>query len=163
MQELKSALEDAGYKDVVTYIQSGNVLLDSPKSATAIAKHAETLVSNTFGVESRVAVFTTQEWLEVVDRAPSWWGHDNAWKHNLIAPIPPISVADTINAIGELKPDIERIAEGQHVLYQSLSWQYFGRTTSGKLASNSIYKQVTIRNYNTSIKLSAMLKERGKH
>ena len=33
MPKLREALEDAGYKDVQTYVQSGNVVLSTSKSA----------------------------------------------------------------------------------------------------------------------------------
>lgn len=37
MAQLRTLLEDAGYDGVRTYIASGNVILDGPKSRTAVA------------------------------------------------------------------------------------------------------------------------------
>lgn len=59
--------------------------------------------------------------------------------------------------VGELKPDIETIEPGNGVLYQSMSLKMFGRTTTGKLVSNPIYKKITVRNYNTVTKLFSLL------
>jgi uncharacterized protein (DUF1697 family) len=66
-------------------------------------------------------------------------------------------MTDVVQAIGSLKPDIEAMAPGQGVLYQSMSRELFGRTTTGKLVSSPIYKQMTIRNYNTVTKLLTLL------
>lgn len=64
---------------------------------------------------------------------------------------------ETIRAIGELKPDIEAAEPGNCVIYQSMSFKFFGRTTTGKLSSSSIYKKMTVRNYNTATKLLTLL------
>lgn len=49
------------------------------------------------------------------------------------------------------------------VLYQSLSWEKFSRTTGGKVAPKPIYKRMTIRNYNTATKLQALLHNEANH
>ena len=69
----------------------------------------------------------------------------------------PYDMDEAAAAIGELKPDIETIEPGNGVLYQSMSLKIFGRTTTGKLASNPIYKRITVRNNNTVIKLLSLL------
>ncbi len=71
--------------------------------------------------------------------------------------IKPFNMDEVIAAIGQLKPGIEMIEPGDGVLYQSMSRALFGRTTTGKLASNPIYKRMTVRNYNTSMKLLGLM------
>lgn len=41
MSELKVCFEDLGYQNVSTYINSGNILFTSSKSAAALAKEIE--------------------------------------------------------------------------------------------------------------------------
>ena len=52
MAELRALLEDAGYGNVRTYIASGNVLLDGPRSRAQAAGELERLVANAFDVET---------------------------------------------------------------------------------------------------------------
>lgn len=154
MAELRTALEQAGCKNVRTYIQSGNVFFDAePQDTTALAKKVARVLEQDFHLPVGVAVFSKKMWQAVIDEAPKTWGADPAWKHNLIIVLPPCTTQEVVTAMGELKLDIEAMTPGQGVLYQSLSWDKFGRTTGGKLASNPIYKQVTVRNYNTATKL----------
>jgi hypothetical protein len=62
-------------------------------------------------------------------------------------------------AAGNLKPEIEMLAPGPGVVYQSLSLQFYGRVTSGKLASHPIYRRFTVRNHNTTLRLAELLRE----
>lgn len=154
MNELRSALEKCGLENVHTYIQSGNVFFSSAESdKLKLAQLVEDCVLANFNVRAKTVVFTKGEWQKIIAAAPDWWGKDSEWKHNLLVVIPPYDMDEIVKAVGVLKPDIEAMAPGEGVLYQSMSIRLFGRTTTGKLASNSIYKQLTIRNYNTATKL----------
>jgi len=154
MAELRTALEKAGFKNVRTYIQSGNVFFDAvPQDPLILAKKVEQVLEHDFKLPVGVAVFSRSMWQAVIAHAPKSWGADSNWKHNLIILLQPCTTAEVIEAVGALKPDIETMAPGEGVLYQSLLWEKFGRTTGGKLASNSIYKRMTIRSYSTATKL----------
>lgn len=158
MADLKAALTEAGLTDVRTYIQSGNVLFRAAAADTMqLARQVEQVIQDRFQLQVDVVVFSKQQWQKVVDNAPKWWGKDSAWKHNLLILLPPFAMPEVVKAVGELKPDIESMEPGEGVLYQSMSLKLFGRTTTGKLASNPVYKRMTIRNYNTSIKLLDLL------
>jgi uncharacterized protein (DUF1697 family) len=70
MPELREALEDAGYDDVRTYLQSGNVVLTSPGSAKKVARDCERLIADRFGLEIGVVARTRNELAKVVKRNP---------------------------------------------------------------------------------------------
>jgi uncharacterized protein (DUF1697 family) len=158
MAELRDALAAAGIDNVRTYIQSGNVLCTAPKGeGHTLATQIEAIIADQFTLKVEVAVFSKPEWKKVIAEAPKTWGVDTTWKHNILIMIGSHDMQAVIAAIGELKPDIERADAGEGVIYQSLSLAQFGRTTGGKLASNPVYKRMTIRNYNTATKLLALL------
>jgi uncharacterized protein (DUF1697 family) len=56
MAELRSLLEAAGYGAVRTYIASGNVLLDCPRSGAAVVGELERIVADGFGVDTTAIV-----------------------------------------------------------------------------------------------------------
>lgn len=154
MSELKSALGAAGYDDVKSYINSGNIIFSSSSSdTTKLALDVEAIIEKHFGFHVDVVVLTQSTWAQIIKEAPQWWGHDETRKHNMLIFLKPTDVAEAMKAIGALKPDIESAQAGSGVVYQSLSIKDFGKTTTGKLASSTIYKQMTIRNYNTAVKL----------
>lgn len=157
MPALRQALTDTGFNNVRTYIQSGNVLFRSTNTdRRQLTQTIHECIKSTFDLDVEVVLFTKEEWHKIIINAPTWWGADTEWKHNLLILLPPIRAAEAIDAIGTLKPDIEAVLPGKGVVYQSMSFKLFGRTTTGKLASNPIYKKMTIRNYNTATKLLAL-------
>jgi uncharacterized protein (DUF1697 family) len=70
MPKLREALEAAGFDDVQTYVQSGNVVLSSPASPTAVARKCERVIADTFGHDVSVVVRTRAELAKVVQRNP---------------------------------------------------------------------------------------------
>ena len=154
MLELKECLESSGFTNVRTYIQSGNVLFSSNEIDTwGLSEKIKASVEKRFKMQIGVVVFSKMEWQTILKNAPKDWGGDKNWKHNLLVLLKPYDMLQATMAIGELKPGIEALATGEGVLYQSISVKMYGRTTTGKLASNPIYKKMTVRNYNTSVNL----------
>jgi|ERR671924_2037741 uncharacterized protein (DUF1697 family) len=70
MPELRDALEAAGFEDVRTYLQSGNVVLTTKASAEQVARRCEEQIAERFGLEIDVVVRTRQELAAVVRRNP---------------------------------------------------------------------------------------------
>ena len=70
MGELREALEEAGFEDVRTYLQSGNVVLDSTAKREGVQRKVERLVAERFGLEIAVVVRTRAELAAIVKRNP---------------------------------------------------------------------------------------------
>jgi uncharacterized protein (DUF1697 family) len=70
MPELRALLTEAGFKDVQTYVQSGNVVLTSGVSANRLGAQCEKLIADRFGFDVDVIVRTADELAEVVRRNP---------------------------------------------------------------------------------------------
>lgn len=66
MAELRDACADAGFGDVRTYINSGNVVFQGPGTATQAARKVETLLAKSFQVEVPVIVRTAADWARYV-------------------------------------------------------------------------------------------------
>lgn len=158
MADLKAAIEAAGFTDVSTYINSGNVIFSSDEiDKINLAKAITGIIDKTFDLDVKTVVFSADDIAAVVKQMPKGWGSDPEWKYNTLFLIPPYNSSDIIAEIGELKPGIEILEKGEGVLYQAVEFKSFGRTRTGKLASMRCYQQMTIRNYNTTMKLHALL------
>jgi uncharacterized protein (DUF1697 family) len=70
MAELRAALEESGFEDVQTYLQSGNVLLSSTAKPESIARKCERLIAAKFGLDIAVVARTRAELAKVVERNP---------------------------------------------------------------------------------------------
>jgi len=158
MAELKTVLAEAGFSNVVTYLQSGDVIFSSGITNTIeLANRIHEVIIEMLGLDVDVIVFSKSEWASIIRKAPVWWGSNKEWKHNLLVLLKPFDIDEAIRAIGELKPNIEAAEPGNGVIYQSMSLKFFSRTTTGKLSSGPIYKRITVRNYNTATKLLTIL------
>lgn len=70
MPELRAALEDAGFVDVGTYVQSGNVVLSGTATPDTVARACERLIADRFGLDIAVVVRTRAQLARVVARNP---------------------------------------------------------------------------------------------
>jgi uncharacterized protein (DUF1697 family) len=70
MARLREALEEAGFSDVTTHLQSGNVVLSSKTKPEQTARKCERLIEDEFGLEIDVVVRTPAELARVVERNP---------------------------------------------------------------------------------------------
>jgi len=70
MPELRELLEGAGFADVRTYAQSGNVVLSSRASPERVGRECEQQIASRFGLDIKVVVRTRDELAEVVRRDP---------------------------------------------------------------------------------------------
>ena len=70
MPELRALLTSAGFDDVRTYLQSGNVVLTSNASPEEVARECERQIVGRFELDIAVVVRTRGELAEVVGRNP---------------------------------------------------------------------------------------------
>ena len=70
MPDLRAALADAGYEEVRTYVQSGNVVLDGDASAAELERDLQALIADRCGVDTPVLVRSAEELAGVVERNP---------------------------------------------------------------------------------------------
>jgi uncharacterized protein (DUF1697 family) len=70
MPELRAALEDAGFQNVRSHLQSGNVVLESRATSTSVARKCEKVLKERIGVGVPVVVRTRAELAAVVKRNP---------------------------------------------------------------------------------------------
>jgi uncharacterized protein (DUF1697 family) len=70
MPELREALEDAGFKDVRTHLQSGNVVLTSTAKPESVASKCKKVISERFRLDIPVVVRSRAQLAAVVKRNP---------------------------------------------------------------------------------------------
>jgi uncharacterized protein (DUF1697 family) len=70
MPQLREALEESGFEDVSSYVQSGNVVLSSTATAKSVGAEVERLLAKRFDLDIRVVVRTRAQLAAVVKRNP---------------------------------------------------------------------------------------------
>ncbi len=158
MPELKAAFEDKGYRDVITYINSGNVVFSSSNdNKENLRKECESAISDRFKLNILVTIISAEELSAALKNAPAWWNEDSQSKHNAIFVIPPATATEIIEQVGSIKPEYEQIGYYGQVIFWSAPIKTFSRTRWAKIVGNSAYNSVTIRNANTTKKLLQLL------
>jgi uncharacterized protein (DUF1697 family) len=158
MADLKSCLEDDGLEDVVTYIQSGNVLFGSRGSSlTELTDRIEALLSATFGYEASVVLRSRSQMRATVDRAPAGFGDDPArYRYDAIFLKAPLTARSAMKSV-PTKEGVDRADVGPGVLYFSRLTSRATQSRLGKIVGTPAYRNMTIRNWNTTMKLAQML------
>ena len=70
MPRLRAALEAAGFGDVRTYVQSGNIVVASAAKADSVARKAHAVIEAEFGLDIAVVTRTRAQLAKVVERNP---------------------------------------------------------------------------------------------
>jgi uncharacterized protein (DUF1697 family) len=126
MPKLRSLLEEAGYGDVQTYIASGNILLDGPRSGTAVARELERIVAGEFRVDTIAIVRKPAELATVVSEHP--FGGDISRSHVVFLAKRPTAKAAKRLAETDHSPD-RGVLAGKNVYVQ-----YGGGVQSARLS-----------------------------
>ena len=157
MSALKAAFEEEGFVSVSTYINSGNILFESPMDAAAVQVACEALIERRFQMSVRVGVVGAGEWAEAIASAPAWWGSEPDATHNALFVIPPMTAAEAIALVGEARPEYEKLAFHGNVIFWTASRKGYSRTRWSKIVFNKpVYQAITIRNANTARKLAEL-------
>lgn len=70
MKELKAVFEEQGHREVVTYIQSGNVVFDGTGTAAALAKDLSSAIEDAFGLQTPVVLRSRAQLEQVIATNP---------------------------------------------------------------------------------------------
>jgi len=160
MSDLRQIFINAGFNNVSTYINSGNVIFETNIIRIIdISKLCESLLWKKLKISAGVAVISADDLNDSLNHAPAWWNNDSNSKHNAIFAIEPASVEEVFKEIGEIKPDYEKIAYYGDVIFWSAPIETFGRTRLSKIVGTNTYGKITIRNANTATKLRDLTRD----
>lgn len=158
MPELRSLLTEAGFGDVRTYVQSGNVVLSSELEPDALAVRAEELIAGRFGFDVDVIARTRDELAAVVKRNPLDGIAVNPKRYQVSfldrEPDP-----EVLDRLATLAADQERLVAIGRELY---AWHPGGVARSklwAKLAGTGLGVRATTRNWTTVTTLLGMADE----
>ena len=158
MPALKSCFEANGFEDVVTYIQSGNVVFASPETrAVGLTRRIEAMLAESFAYQATVVVRNRTQMRAIVDRAPKGFGAEPArYRYDVIFLKQPLTAKVAMKSV-PTKPGVDEAHAGTGVLYFSRSIEKATQSRLNKIISSPIYPNVTIRNWNTTTKLVRMI------
>lgn len=157
MSRLKSVLENLGHTNVVTYINSGNVIFDS--SSLPDRSYIENMLEKEFGFRIPALVVTAEDIVRIAEAIPQNWDNDrDSQKSDVIYLFEEIDKPEIIDKIG-VKPDIETFTYVGGAVLANISRKDQTKGSLLKLIGTPLYKQMTIRNITTARKLAELVKQ----
>ncbi len=158
MADLRVCFKDAGYDDVRTYIQSGNVVFGSgERDREALRGALERLLAEAFDYAATVELRDRSELEAVVDAAPSGFGTDrDTYRYDVLFLLPPLTSEEVLEVL-KLRDGVDDAWPGPGVVYVSRKAALASKSGLSKIASHPFYQRMTIRNWNTTTKLLEMM------
>ena len=155
MLELRAALEVDGFRDVKTYVQSGNIVLTSKAVPERVAQRVGALIKKEFGHNIAVVVRSHAELKAIVRRNPLGKVAKNPKRH-LVTFLGSALPAKIKTKLGEVAGAEERFAVHGKEIY---SWHPEGVGRSPlweRLGGKALGVTATARNWDTVTTLLAM-------
>ena len=157
MAFLKEVLEKGGFANVKTYIQSGNIVLQTELSPTQISQKVHQLIKENIGAELSVIVKTADEIAQVLSENPFTDGYD-------IKRVFFTLFNDELSQALANELKTQDFGEEKFDFTKKAMYMYLPKDAScSKLSNNFLEKKLkivaTTRNFNTLNKLVTMARE----
>ena len=160
MSELRELIARAGFTNVRSYINSGNLLFESDAPAEDVAQVVEDILERNYDFPIRLAILTGEDYLAELSGLPDWWHGDIARRDALFYTrgLDRDHVRERIEAM-ELGDEAVHFGESA-VFWGKFDEKEFLKTAYHKrLLREDFYRQVTIRSGATVEKIAAMLSQ----
>lgn len=160
MADLKKSFEDMGFENVKTYIQSGNVLFNSDENNLAeLEKEIEKVLSEKFNYISKVVIISQEQLERVVRNIPKDFGvYVQDYRYDVLFLKLPLTAEEALTQI-KIREGVDTVSAGEGVLYFSRLISKAGQSYLNKIVGTAVYREMTIRNWNTTSKLLELCKD----
>jgi len=159
MAELKGYLEELGFESVKTYINSGNVLMDSDKSPQQIADLIEDLLPKKFRLDSsmiKVLVLSHDNLRSIISHAPKGFGTEPDMYYCDVIFLMGITTEEALSVFVP-REGVDHIWPGEGVVYSQRLAAERVKSRLNRIVGTPAYKSMTIRSWSTTTKLLALL------
>jgi uncharacterized protein (DUF1697 family) len=155
MAGLRELLTGAGYADVATYVQSGNIALTAAAKPTQLESELAALIEERFGFAVPVAVRSRRQLQAVVDRDPIPGAADEPklYQVTFLATKPS---AAAVTRLRDLAREADRIEVAGREIYTFLPGGVAGSKLAVAVAGKDLGAGATSRNWRTVNRLLEM-------
>ena len=159
MTELRLYLKEEGFNSVKTYIQSGNIILQSNLGTKSIGKKIETILSRKFNLDSKVKtlVLTRKQFQKIINNKPKGFGEHPGKYHSDAIFLMDINSSQAMSVFSP-KKGIDMIWPKNGIIYSQRLSSHLTKSRLNKIVGTPLYRNMTIRNWNTTTKLLKILK-----
>lgn len=157
MKMLKATFETAGMDDVVTYINSGNIIFSSrEEEKLELSGKLEKAILQDFSLQIRVLIRSKEEIESVIEALPDIWKNDREMKSDVMFLWDEIDEASLLDSL-KIRSGIDTVKYIPGAILWSVDKKNISKSGLSKIAGTNTYKKMTIRNVNTVRKIYELI------
>jgi uncharacterized protein (DUF1697 family) len=159
MAGLRRCLQEIGCTEVATLIASGNAVVRSSLSAAGLATAIEQALPERFSLDSvlvRVLVLPVSRFRAIAEGRPDGFGEHPETYHSDVIFLLDISAREAMRVF-DPRDGVDRVWPGNGAIYSQRLSAERAKSRLGKIVGTPAYGSMTIRSWNTTMRLLAML------
>lgn len=153
MKKLKALLESLGYRNVTTYLNSGNVIFETEYSRDQLQEEIPKALEEEFGFEITTLIRSKEEMRHIAQAIPPQWQNNAEQKTDVAYLFPEIDSEKTVDEIPFKREYVEIIYVKGAIIWHLMKKDY-NKSRINKLIGRKLYQQMTVRNVNTARRLA---------
>lgn len=160
MSDLKDMISKLGYENVITYINSGNIIFDANDNKEIVRVKISHMLE-TFSFPINKVILTQQEYLEEADNSPEWWSEE-LFRRDVLFYSDKVDYSVMKERIKMMPLNDEMVHFGKRAVFwgKCNEKNYLSTSYHKLLMKESFYKSITIRNARTFEKIIELLSKK---
>ena len=157
MSDLKDMISKLGYENVITYINSGNIIFDANDNKEIVRVKISHMLE-TFPFSINKVILTQEEYLDEISNLPEWWSEE-LFRRDVLFYSDEVDYSVMKERIKMMPLNDEMVHFGKRaVFWGKYNEKNYLLTSYHKLLmKESFYKSITIRNAKTFEKIIELL------
>ena len=157
MSRLKKCFESLGHTNIITYINSGNVIFETKKKEVPeITKEIEQSIKETFKLDVPVLLRDQKNIEKVCQKIPDSWVNDKDFKSDVLFLWEKFATKKTLQLI-PTNPKVDSLLYVDGAIIWHLKKKDYSKSKMTNIIGTEVYKNTTVRNINTVRKLAVLM------
>ncbi|MBF0353594.1 MAG: DUF1697 domain-containing protein [SAR324 cluster bacterium] len=155
MASLRSLIEKIGFENVITYLNSGNVIFDSELQKIEIESSIEESLTKLTGQRIPILVKSSLELDLIIKAIPTEWRNDDSQKTDVAYLFNSADSEKTLENLPVRREFVDiRYVKG--AIFWNVSRKNYNKSHINKIIGHVQYERMTIRNINTARQLAKL-------
>ena len=157
MSDLKDMISKLGYENVITYINSGNIIFDANDNKEIVRVKISHMLE-TFPFSINKVILTQEEYLDEISNLPEWWSEE-LFRRDVLFYSDKVDYSVMKERIKMMPLNDEMVHFGKRAVFwgKCNEKNYLSTSYHKLLMKESFYKSITIRNARTFEKIIELL------
>jgi uncharacterized protein (DUF1697 family) len=161
MEDLRKLLEESGFRNVQTYIQSGNIIFDSAEMSKAkLSLQIKDVIRGKYGFDVSMIILNRKDLSVAIKSNPFSVENGDDMKQVYVCFLSENPTDENIAKFKAANIESDRAELFDHVIYLKYHISAAKTKLSNALIENKLKLTATTRNWNTTLKLMELLFQR---